>query len=267
MADVSLRLRTARERAGLRLEDISARTKIKLTQLQAIERGDFDRLPGDFFTRAFLRNYAREVGLSPEQITREYEAERREEAESAAPFRAEETESAVSRSDDPWRLLLSWAASVRDAARQLQLPSISRSTGPVVVLGLVLLIVISFLSREPERPRETGAVAGTGGAESRSQPAATTGQPEPSVDVLSVEVRPTAEIWISAKTDGKSAVYRLVQPGERLQLHARSEMTFRIGNAAAFEYSINGVPGRAVGAPGEVREFQITRENFRTYYR
>ncbi|MDQ3486676.1 MAG: helix-turn-helix domain-containing protein, partial [Acidobacteriota bacterium] len=54
MADVAARLRTARVQAGLTIEDLSARTKIKPAALAAIECGDFDRLPGEFFTRAFL---------------------------------------------------------------------------------------------------------------------------------------------------------------------------------------------------------------------
>ena len=74
-------------------------------------------------------------------------------------------------------------------------------------------------------------------------------------------------IWINAKADGVQAVYRLVQPGERLVIEARNDLTFRIGNAAAFVYTVNGVPGRALGASGEVVEFQITRENVHTYRR
>ena len=38
-------------------------------------------------------------------------------------------------------------------------------------------------------------------------------------------------------------------------------------NAAAFVYTVNGVPGRALGASGEVVEFQMTRENVHTYRR
>jgi hypothetical protein len=82
-----------------------------------------------------------------------------------------------------------------------------------------------------------------------------------------MEIFPSAEIWINAIADGERAVYRLVQPGERLRVEARNELSFRIGNAGAFQYALNGVPGRAVGGPGEVREFRITRDNFRTYHR
>jgi hypothetical protein len=78
-------------------------------------------------------------------------------------------------------------------------------------------------------------------------------------------IEPTAETWVHATADGQRAIYRLVKPGERLTLEARQEMAFRIGNAGAFQYSINGVPGRVLGASGEVLEFQVTRDNLLTY--
>ena len=58
-------LRHARERLGLSLRDISDRTKIRTSILGSIERNEIDRLPPPIFTRAFVRAYAREVGLDP----------------------------------------------------------------------------------------------------------------------------------------------------------------------------------------------------------
>ena len=52
-----------------------------------------------------------------------------------------------------------------------------------------------------------------------------------------------------------------------MTLEAQRELAFRIGNAAAFEYSINGVTGKPLGGPGEVKEFAITPANFRSYAR
>ena len=66
-------LRRARERAGLEIEEISARTKIKPSFLRALETGHFEVLPGPFFTRTFLRTYAREVGVPPDEVVREYD--------------------------------------------------------------------------------------------------------------------------------------------------------------------------------------------------
>ena len=75
MGDIGRQLRQARQEAGLSLDQISARTKIKKSLLDAIEREDFEQLPPGFFRRGFLRAYAREVCLDAEAIVQEYVAE------------------------------------------------------------------------------------------------------------------------------------------------------------------------------------------------
>ena len=64
--DVTARLRAAREAAGLSIQEVSARTRIKPAMLEAIEHGAWEQLPGEFFARAFTRTYARELGLPGE---------------------------------------------------------------------------------------------------------------------------------------------------------------------------------------------------------
>ena len=70
--DIGTELREGRERRGMSLSVLAAATKISVATLQAMERGDFARLPGGVFTRGFLRAYSREVGLDPEQTVQHY---------------------------------------------------------------------------------------------------------------------------------------------------------------------------------------------------
>jgi cytoskeletal protein RodZ len=65
-------LRDARERRGLSLRLIADTTKISIRALEALERDDITRLPGGIFSRAFVRAYAVEVGLDPEQTIAEF---------------------------------------------------------------------------------------------------------------------------------------------------------------------------------------------------
>src|SRR5689334_21205383 len=66
MENFGLELRQARERLGVSLRDIAVRTKISVAALEALERNDFSRLPGGIFGRAFVRSYAIEIGVNPE---------------------------------------------------------------------------------------------------------------------------------------------------------------------------------------------------------
>src|SRR5437660_12133560 len=65
--DVGSKLRAARERRGVSLRQIANATKISVTALEALERNDLSRLPGGIFSRAFVRSYASEVGLDPDE--------------------------------------------------------------------------------------------------------------------------------------------------------------------------------------------------------
>jgi cytoskeleton protein RodZ len=66
--EVGHQLSTARQRRGLTLDDISRTTKIPVSLLEAIERDDVARLPQGFFTRAFVRAYAHEVGVNADDL-------------------------------------------------------------------------------------------------------------------------------------------------------------------------------------------------------
>ncbi len=73
--DFGSHLRQARERRGISLRQIAIATKISVRVLEALERNDISRLPGGIFSRAFVRSYAIEVGLDPEQTVRDFIAQ------------------------------------------------------------------------------------------------------------------------------------------------------------------------------------------------
>src|SRR5712691_11723699 len=68
-------LRETRERRGISLRQIANATKISVGVLEALERNDISRLPGGIFGRAFVRSYAVEVGLDPEQTIQDFIAQ------------------------------------------------------------------------------------------------------------------------------------------------------------------------------------------------
>lgn len=57
--------RLHRQRKGLRLEDISAATRVRCERLEALERNDFSCWPRGLYARAWVHGYASLVGLDP----------------------------------------------------------------------------------------------------------------------------------------------------------------------------------------------------------
>ena len=70
--DFGTRIRNRREERGVTLRQIADTTKISIGILDALERNDVSRMPGGIFSRAFVRLYAAEVGLDPEQTVRDF---------------------------------------------------------------------------------------------------------------------------------------------------------------------------------------------------
>ncbi|HEX4331524.1 MAG TPA: RodZ domain-containing protein [Usitatibacter sp.] len=61
-------LATERERQGLSRGDAAQRLHMSAYQIEALETGDFTRLPKGTFLRGFVRNYAKVLGLAPDSV-------------------------------------------------------------------------------------------------------------------------------------------------------------------------------------------------------
>lgn len=100
-------LKVQRKLRGISLEEVSHLSKIAPNWLQLLERDEFDKLPGDIFTKGYLRLYAEAIGLDSEDVVLRYEVLARhheEEASNPTPWW---------RRRDTWRvigLLLGMAA-------------------------------------------------------------------------------------------------------------------------------------------------------------
>jgi len=66
------RLRQRREERQILLSTIADQTKIGLSLLEGLERGDVSRWPSGIFRRAFVKSYASAIGLDPEPVVREF---------------------------------------------------------------------------------------------------------------------------------------------------------------------------------------------------
>ncbi|TVP89155.1 MAG: helix-turn-helix domain-containing protein [Pseudomonadaceae bacterium] len=66
-------LAACRVQQELSLESVASSLKLTKRMLQTLENGDFDSLPGDTFTRGYIRSYARLLGLDPNRLALDYD--------------------------------------------------------------------------------------------------------------------------------------------------------------------------------------------------
>jgi cytoskeleton protein RodZ len=253
-------LRHAREQRGWSLEQLSNRTRITVSKLAAIEANSFDRLPDGFYRRAFLRAYAREVGLDTERVVDAYRAQCAEHTQPAA------TEVASARRTPTSR-------------RRLDRLSPGIQVLLLAILGTTAAIALTFvtsrqapssiaistqtpLTNDKPHDGEPPAV-GTGGASASAASTAT--QAAIGHVPLVMEVQAEGPCWLGATADGERLVYRVLNKGERVTLQAHDELVLRIGDAGAFRFTINGIPGRRLGDAGDDLTLRLTPSNFRSY--
>ncbi len=67
-----LELATIRKNRGISLQDIAQSTKISVRSLDAIERGDFRKLPGGIYNTSYIRQYARAIDYDESLILEAY---------------------------------------------------------------------------------------------------------------------------------------------------------------------------------------------------
>lgn len=89
-----LGVRAWRLRKGISLGTIAAATKLSVRQLEAIEAGDFSRLPGGIYNTSYIRQYARAINFDESDLLAYY---RDSCAPVTAPARPEHEPSRVAR--------------------------------------------------------------------------------------------------------------------------------------------------------------------------
>lgn len=247
--DVGARLRAAREAKQISLREIAATTKISVSALEALEENDVAQLPGGIFTRAFVRSYATEVGLDPEEVMRDFVAQVPVEG-----IDEEEKYDSQSREHDLFQ------SQQRMAATVLKLVAISAA-----VLLLYLGWAVTTGTDAPEAPvAETApALLAPMAGSVRTEPPVTA---EPmSQESLTIVLRPRGDCWVSLTIDGELVFEDLMHAGDRESYAAADEMRLIVGDAGAFGFTINQQDGRSLGGSGVTVTARITRQNFRSY--
>ena len=245
-------LRAARLARKCSIEDISRVTKIAPSVLRALENDQFEAVPGGLFTRGFLRAYAREVGADGEELVRRFREEVEPPAATPAP-------AAQARGSD-----------AEDLSTDVDEPPAWAKHTQLIQVAVILVVAIGYLaSLRPAKPsaRIDAPVPVDAPAPIRADPVpvATTGSTPAAATSLAVEIHPTGRCWVQATADGKRTAGRLMDAGSAETIYVKGSLTLRVGNAAAFSYSINGVAGRALRPSAVPVTIRIDRQNYESF--
>jgi cytoskeletal protein RodZ len=264
-------LQRARLDQGIDLATVAARTKIKAKYLEAIEADDRKSLPGGFFYKSFVHQYAKFLGVETSVIDAEIDRALRADAALPSPSVARQT--AGKRSSRSWstKKYLSYAAlvlilvacsgidgwwhgrAVATEKIESRAPVVENSTrrrAPSPASGRVSLASVSQVAAGP------AAAAPVTTAARQDQLAA------PAGSRVELDLTATEETWLSVSSDGTPVFSGLLEANQTKTIEGKEFATLRVGNAAGLEVRLNGKPLGPLGAHGQVRDLLLTSDKF-----
>jgi cytoskeleton protein RodZ len=237
--DTGAQLRSAREALGLSLASLAQKTRVQPRIISAIEHNDLPSIPPKPFGRGFVRAYAREVGLDPEQTVRDYFAQ--------FPPAPAVTSAGPDPEAEPWPARTSWLGAAALIAIVLVTLAVFRGgTGDEIERTSVPVGTTGSATERPvEAPRADGMIG-------KSEDAA------PLHEGLAIVLRADRECWVTATADGSRVLYQLLPAGTEHAIRASREIAIRAGDAGALRVSVNGREAGLLGRDGEVRSVRLT---------
>lgn len=237
-------LRRQREMREISLRDIADRTKISLRYLQAMEDDRFDLLPAPIFAKGFLREYARYVGLSPDEVVNHYLSVQQQ----GAP-QDDGTKEGVKKDSTLAGQRPSRPKPVRNWTYGLFLL--------LAVLALIGLVAALYWYAENRRDDPAADVTpppmAAPPAPEAVAVAAPVATPERPKAPLEVNIDFTSACWVEVMADGKRVLAQEMAQGESLPIEAQESVVLTtLGDAGAAEIQVNGLSFPLNGKPGEV---------------
>jgi cytoskeleton protein RodZ len=221
-AGVGTALRRAREVRALTLDQAARDTRLRVEQLDALEREEFDVLPGEVYVRASLRTYASYLGLNADEVTGVYArgAEAPEPVPPPGKLGRVERLIAASRIRDNQRFLLVSALSI-----------------------LMVLLAFGLLTRGAAAP-PTAEV-----------PTDTVSPVPPDPEIRAVLVA-SEEVRVRTVVDGREERFTL-RPEETISIVAFERLRITVGDAGLVEVSVGGRVETA-GTAGSPHTYSFT---------
>jgi cytoskeletal protein RodZ len=223
---VGERLRLAREKKGLNLEDVATQTRIPRRHLEAIEGGDWERLPAPTYTIGFAKSYASAVGVDRNEVGDQVRSE-------IGGTRPATTTSEAFEAADPARTMPRWLV--------------------ISAIAAIILVVILFTwlnSRSLEEP-QAGAVEAL---EETPPQAPAASAPAPAAPVQGpVVLTAVAPAWIQVTDQGNTLFQGELARGQSYELpQTATQPRLRAGKPEALRVTVGGAPAPPVGPPGQV---------------
>lgn len=238
-------LREARIRRGLTPADVQKAIRIRERYLTALEEERWEMLPGDAYTKGFLRTYADYLGLNGQLYIDEYNVRTAHHEEDAPPLVAH--------------------ASVVAARRSLGRGILIAFAAIVVVGAAVAGLAAWRLGGSSSPPRTTSSHGSSTGTVASRPPATTPAHettPKHAVagPVLTSISATRGRCWLLVRSGGPNGAVvfeGVLEQGQAKQFRFASKLWVRMGRPDALDITLAGKP--VTGLPASPSNILLTR--------
>ncbi len=249
MTSVGVTLRSARERQGRAMAEIADELCLTKQYVHAIEEDDLKNLPGTFFYKSYVKQYAEMLGVDHAQLRPGIEALTSDEVPPPAPIAG--------------RSPLVTATNRRYFS--------NRSLGGSVV-GLVgVMFACSSFYAWWQKPARAVTIQAPPVVQ-QQQASVVQAQPAPAVasapadtdaviSGVALNLSATEKTWLSVTSGGKQIFSGVLEPSQTKILTGLEMAQMKVGNAGGIEVQWNGKPVGPIGPRGEVRVVVFTPDN------
>lgn len=234
---------------GVSLEEVAAKTRIRIPLLRAIEDGDMSFLPEPIYIKGLIRRYGNILQVDGDTLAETFPLENTpltsEIITKIPEYSTADRLSDITLSLKPHLRKILWAGGA--------------VVGIMTVLALrqPLMEAIAKIRSNPSSKVEV----------SRPVPLPSTtpvvAQPTPVATIatdsgVEATIKLSEDSWLQISTDGKVEFEGTLSKGTERKFVAKEKLGISAGNAGAVSISINREPSKTLGNPGEVKEAVFT---------
>ena len=262
-------LKQKREEKGITLEDIHQKSRLSLVYLNAIETGDMDKLPSGY-ERIYLRRYAKEIGLSEDEVVRDFDLLTGRLTASTGNIQAEKKASPKKAAAEP-SPKTDFSESYRNFFDNLNLDKINKIFWPS--FGALILVVFAYIAYQQlvsDESSENLAIKEitiselmekTQPGDSIAPPPVETGISTPRLNgesAMVVELKCKERVWVREVKDVSDTTEYILSTGNNRAIEANEQVQFLIGRADGVEIWLNGENLGFMGQEDEVALLVLT---------
>ena len=249
LKDFSALLKTEREAKKITLKEIADSSKINIKFLEAIESGDFEVMP-EVYIRAFLKTYAKYVGLNPDKVINDFDlAKRNKFGKTAETPTVSAVEKGARKSESEF------TEEKEEKKKGILLFS------AIAAIVLIALAILFFLPEEEENPpEETSFEEILKEKNVETQNAVPVAEEKNAERKNPIEVRIDAEgqCWIGVRADADTSSSQfMLTKGNKKLFTANDSMRIVFGKPSSVKVLFNGKEINVVKKRGEISEVKF----------